>query len=208
MTIKTYLALKTFIHEAYSCRLAQHVYTAPAHNIFHVSDMSKDNGNSAKDITVATVAVTVAATTASPLGQGTAASSLHPGLITAVNQSIALAFNQVVQNQMILQNQIAAMSLAQPPLAQAPAHQYIVPPIPHVAFPMQQPFQRHMQQQQYHQTNGFGRGQQGQFQGGRGGQAAAVMDVAVVVVDASVVLLLRPRLCQKLPRTNGPVPRP
>ncbi len=62
------------------------------------------------------------------------------------------------------------MSLAQPPLAQAPAHQYIVPPTPHVALTMQQPFQGHMQQPQYHQTNGFGRGQQGQFQGGRGDQ--------------------------------------
>jgi hypothetical protein len=148
-TIKTYLALKTFIHEAYSCCLnlmelcdtsSSLGYTAPDHNMYHVLDVGKDDNDSAKDITVATVAAAVAATMASPLGQGMAASSLHPGLIAAINQSIALSFNQVMQNQTILQNQIAVMSLAQPPPAQAPAQQYIVPLIPHVTFPMQQPF--------------------------------------------------------------------
>jgi hypothetical protein len=142
--------------------------TAPAHNMYHVLDMGEDNNN---DITaVTTVAAVAAATTTSPLGQGTAANSLHPGLIAAINQSIAPTFNKVMQNQTILQNQIATMSMAQPPPTQAPAHQYIVPPLPHVAFPMQQPFQAHTQQQQYHQTYGFGRRQQGQFQGGHGGQ--------------------------------------
>ncbi len=80
--------------------------------------MGKYNDN---DITVAIVAVAAVAMTTSPLGHGTAASSLHAGLIAAINQSIASAFNQVMQNQMILQSQIAAMSMAQPPLTQAPA---------------------------------------------------------------------------------------
>ncbi len=87
----------------------------------HVLDMGKDDKDSANNITVATIAAAAAAAAmmASPLGQGTAASSLHPGLIAAINQSIVPAFNQVVQNQMILQNQITAMSLTQPPPAQA-----------------------------------------------------------------------------------------
>jgi hypothetical protein len=76
----------------------------------------------------------------------------------------APVFNQVVHNQSVLQNQIAAMSLAQPPPAQG------VPPVQHVAFPMQQPFQPPMQQQHYQQAASYGRGQQGQFQGGCGGQ--------------------------------------
>ncbi len=169
-TIKTYPALKTFIDKAYSgclnsmelCNTSSSLgYTAPAHNMYHMLDMGKDSKD---DITVATIAMVAAATTTSLLGHGTAASSLHPRLIATINQSITLAFNQVMQNQTILQNQIAAMSKAQPPLTQALANQYIVPPVPHVAFPMQQPVQAHMQQQQYHQTNGFGCG----GQGGRG----------------------------------------
>jgi hypothetical protein len=154
--IKLYPAFKTFIHEAYSCclnsmelhnRSSSLGYTAPSHSMYHLLVMGKDNNN---DITVATVPAAAAATMASPLGQGTAASSLHPGLIVAINQSITLAFTQVVQNQTILQNLIAVMSMAQPPLAQAPAYQYIVPPVFHVAFSMQQPFQAQMQQQHYH----------------------------------------------------------
>ncbi len=77
--------------------------------MYHMLDMGKDDNN---DITVATVAMAAAVTMASPLGQGTAARSLHPGLITTINQSITLAFNQVVQNHLILQNHDAAMSLA------------------------------------------------------------------------------------------------
>jgi hypothetical protein len=152
MTIKTYPALKTFIHEAYSycpnsmelCNTSSSLgYTVPAHNMYHKLDMGKDSKD---DIIVATVAVVAAATTTSFLGHGTAASSLHPRLIATINQSITPAFNQVMQNQTILQNQVAAVSMAQPPLTQALANQYIVPPIPHVAFPMQQPVQAHMQQ--------------------------------------------------------------
>ncbi len=108
-----YPTLKTFIHEAFSCCLnsmelrntsSSLGYTAPAHIVYHVLDMGKDDNISANYITVATVAAAAAATTASSLGQGTNESSLHPGLITAINQSIALAFNQVVQSQTILQN--------------------------------------------------------------------------------------------------------
>jgi hypothetical protein len=203
-TIKTYPSLKTFIHEAYSCCLnsmelcntpSSMGCTAPAHNMYHMLDMGKDDDN---DITVATIVAAAVATTTSPLGHGTAASSLHTGQIAAINQSIAPAFNQVMQNQTILQNQIAVMSMAHPPPTQAPANQYIVPPVHHVAFLMQQPVQAHMQQQQYHQTNGFGRGQQGQFQGGRGSQGGRGLDAVAVPADASIVLHLRPRFASRM----------
>ncbi len=121
------------------------------------------------DITVTTIAA--AATTRSKLGNGMTSSSIHPGLLAAINQSIARAFNQVIQNQSVLQNQNVAMSLVQPLPAQAPPQQqFMVPPVPHVAFPMQQPFQQPVQQQQFQQAAGHGRGQQGQYQGRHGGQ--------------------------------------
>jgi hypothetical protein len=138
--------------------------------MYHVLDLGNDD-DSAMDITMATQVAAVATGTgtlaASSLGQGAAATSgIHPRLLTAINQSIAQAFNQVVQNQSVLQSQIAAMSLAHPPPAQPT---YLAPPIQQVAFPMQQPFQPPMQQQQYQQQAGYERGQQG-FQGGRGAQ--------------------------------------
>ncbi len=148
--IKTYPSLKAFIHEAYTrrlntmelCNTSSTSGYAPAQNMCHVVDLGNDN-DSATDITVATQVATAAAgmgtLAASLLGQGTAATSnIHPGLLETINQSIALAFNQVVQNQSVLQSQIAAMSLAHPPPAQ-PA--YMAPPVQQVAFPMQQPFQ-------------------------------------------------------------------
>ncbi len=99
-------------------------------------------------------------------------SSNHPWLLAAINQSIAPAFNQVMQNQSVLQNQIAAMLLAQPPPAQAlPQQQFMVTPVPNVGFAMQQPFQQPVQPQQYQQAAGHGRRQQGQYQGRRGGQS-------------------------------------
>jgi hypothetical protein len=178
MMVKTYPALKTFIHKAYTCRLkAMELCNmsstsgyAPAQNMYHMLDLGNDD-HTATDITMA-MQVAVAATgtgtlAASFWGQGPAATSgIHPGLLTAINQSIAPAFNQVVQNQSVLQSQIAAMSLAHPPPAQ-PA--YVAPPIQQVAFLMQQPFQPPMQQQQYQQQAGYGCGHQG-FQGGRGAQ--------------------------------------
>jgi hypothetical protein len=140
--VKTYPALKTFIHEAYTHCLnlmelrnmaAGLGYTIPTNNMHHVFEGDVDDNDSAMDNTVMSIAA--AATTGSTLGTGTAASSIHPGLIEAINQSIAPAFNHMVQNQSNLQNQIAEMSLTQP----SPAP--VVLPVQHVAFPMQQPFQ-------------------------------------------------------------------
>jgi hypothetical protein len=107
---------QTFIYKACTHRLnameLRNTLTsgyAPAQNMYHVLNLGDDN-NSAANITVATQVA--AATTgtgtlaASLLGQGTTAKSgIHPGLLVAVNQSIAPAFNQVVQNQSVLQSQ-------------------------------------------------------------------------------------------------------
>jgi hypothetical protein len=177
MAVKTYPALKMFIHEAYSCWLnameLQNMmstlgYAPSAQNMYHLLDMGDDNNN-ATDITVTTqvAALATGTMTASLLGQGTAASSVHPGLLAAINQSIAPAFNQVVQNQSVLQSQIALTLLARPPPVQAPPA-FMVPPIQQVAFLMQQPFQPPVQQQQYQQAAGYSCGQQGMFQGGHG----------------------------------------
>ncbi len=169
--VKTYPSLKSFIHKAYTCHLnsmelrntaAGLGYTVPTNNMYHVFEGDVNDSNSAMDNTVAMIAA--AATTGSTLGTGTAASNIHLSFIETINQSIAPMFNQVVQNQSVLQNQIAAMLLAQSPPAQ------VAPPVQHVAFPMQQPFQPPMQQQQYQQAVWYGGGQQGQFQGGYGGQ--------------------------------------
>jgi hypothetical protein len=137
-------------------------YTVPTNNMYHVFEGEVNDNDSATGNTVAMIMA--AATTGSTLGTGTAASNIHPGLIEAINQSIAPTCNQMVQNQSVLQNQIAAMLLSQPPPAQ------VVPPVQHVSFPMQQPFQPPMQQQQYQQAAWYGCGQQSQFQGGPGRQ--------------------------------------
>ncbi len=50
----------------------------------------------------AAAAAGAATTACSTLGDTFAASGIHPGLIAAINQSIAPAFNQVVQNQNVL----------------------------------------------------------------------------------------------------------
>ena len=75
--------------------------------------------------------------------------------IAAINQSIVPAFNQVVQNQNVLQHQIAVMSLNQTPPLQAPPA-YVQPPVQQVAFPMPQSYQPRMQQQPSHLTNAYG----------------------------------------------------
>ena len=174
-TPKTYPALKTFFHEAYNRRLnaidlqntTGTLGYAPAHNMYNVLDFGNDDDSTAAGSVTTTVpppGVGTEAVSSIGAGRSTATHNMHPGLIAAITQSIAPAFNQVVQNQTALQMQIAAMSVA-PPLAQA--H-----PVQQVAFPMQQPF--HPIAPQY---QGYGRGtyQHGgrgaqSYQGGRGYQ--------------------------------------
>ena len=164
--IKTYPALKTFFHDAYNRRLnAMDLQAttgaagyAPAHNMYNVLDFGNDDDSTAESFATAVPPPAVATEAVSSIGAGAsmANSAMHPGLLAAINQSIAPAFNQVVQNQSALQMQIAALSVSQPPVAQA--H-----PVHHVAFPMQQPFQPAAPQYQ-----GYGRGTY--TFGGRGAQ--------------------------------------
>jgi hypothetical protein len=109
--VKTYPALKTFIHEVYThCLNSMELrktaaglgYTVPTNNMHYVFEGDVHDNDSALDNMAAMIAVAV--TTGSTLGTGTAASTIHSGLIEAINQSIASAFNQVVQDQSILQN--------------------------------------------------------------------------------------------------------
>jgi hypothetical protein len=159
-------------------------YAVPTNNVYRVFEGDVDDDDNATDNTVATIAA--AATTGSTLGTGTAASNTHPGLIEAINQSIAPVFNQVVQNQSTLQNQIAAMLLVQPPLAQ------VVPSAQHVAFPMQQPFQLPMQQQQYQTSkrHGMDVASKANSRVDVADKEAMDGDMVVVTVDASVILPL------------------
>ena len=156
---KTYPALKTFFHEAYNCRLnaidLQNTLGgmgyAPAQNMYNVLDYGNNDDSTADGSMVTAVQPPTATTVmASTIGNGTSMASglAHPGLIAAINQSIAPAFHQVVQNQSILQQQIAAMLITQPPPSALATH-----PVQQVAFPMQQPFPPTT-----HQYPGQGRG--------------------------------------------------
>jgi hypothetical protein len=116
ITPKTYPALKSFFHEAYNRRLnaidLQNTTTTgalgytPAHNMYNVLDFGNDHDSTAAGSI---------GTTGRPPGVGTkgvssigagpsmASSAVHPGIMAAINQSFAPAFNQVVQNQSTLQ---------------------------------------------------------------------------------------------------------
>jgi hypothetical protein len=134
---KTYLGLKTFIHEAYTRRLqslalrtmtGQQGY-APGggNNIFNVLG-SKDKDTDTADDDATTATQTAAFTTASTLGT-------TYGGATTIPSKISLAINQLAANQLAIQQQMAAMTLA----ANAPGHhtQFHIPPIQNMG---QQPF--------------------------------------------------------------------
>ena len=175
ITPKTYPALKTFFHEAYNRRLnaidlqntSGTMGYAPAQNMYNVLDYGNDDESTTEgSLNMPPTGVITEATSTIGVGPSLANSAVHSGLMAAINQSIAPAFNQVVQNQTALQHQIAALSVARAhPVAQA--H-----PVQQVAFPMQQPFQQIGTQYQ-----GYGRGtyqNQGRgtqcYNGGRGYQ--------------------------------------
>ena len=162
ITPKTYPALKTFFHEAYNRRLnaidlqntSGALGYAPAQNMYNVLEYGNDDDSTTDGSMITAVQPPGPSTeAASSLGGGQSMANSAVQLMAAINQSIAPAFNQVVQNQATLQQQIAALSVGQNhPVAQA--H-----PVQQVAFPMQQPFQQMAPQYQ-----GYGRGTY-QFQG-------------------------------------------
>jgi hypothetical protein len=132
-----YLGLKTFIHEAYTRRLqslalrtttGQQGY-APGgvNNMFNVLG-SEDEDTDTADDDATTATQTAAFTTASTLGTAYGGAKTIPS-------KISLAINQLAANQLAIQQQMAAMTLA----ANAPGHhtQFHIPPIQNMG---QQPF--------------------------------------------------------------------
>ncbi len=188
-TVHTYPALKTFIHKAYTKRLnvmelrntsGQMGYAAQPtqHNMYTVLDDDDTTKDSAKAITVATIAA--AAMTGSTLSNTYAASNTRSGLSLAITAMILPVLNQIAMNQTAFANQLASMSMMQQPQQAAtiaPTHQFSMPPVPNVAFPMQHPlpvpYPKQMPyQQQYRPLNqGYHNGQQGYYGDGRGCQS-------------------------------------
>jgi hypothetical protein len=118
---RTYPGLKTFIHEAYTRRLqslALRMTTgqlgyAPGGgtNMFNVLGSKDEDTDTADDATTTTAMQTVAFTMASTLGT-------TYGGATTIPFEISLAITQLAANQLAIQQQMAAMTLA----ANAPAH--------------------------------------------------------------------------------------
>jgi hypothetical protein len=135
---KMYPGLKTFIHEAYTrClqSLALRTMTgqqgyAPGGgtNMFNVLESKDEDTDTADDATTTTATQTAAFTMTSTLGT-------TYGGATTISSKISLAITQLAANQLAIQQQIAAMTLA----ANAPAHhtQFHIPPIRNMG---QQPF--------------------------------------------------------------------
>jgi hypothetical protein len=135
---KTYPRLKTFIHEAYTKRLQSlalrtttgQLGYAPGGgtNMFNNLGSKEEDLDMADDATTTTATQTAAFTMASTLG------TTYGGATTILSE-ISLAITQLAANQLAIQQQMAAMTLA----AKAPAHhtQFHIPPIQNMG---QQPF--------------------------------------------------------------------
>jgi hypothetical protein len=149
--LKSYPALKTFIHAAYTRRLqslalrtttGQHGYAPGGNtNMFHaLGDPSEGDDTDTADDTTTTTQI-AAVTTGSTIGNTYGGNNTIPSEITT-------AINQLAANQIAIQQQMAAMTFAAPPpTVQPPFH---IPPI---------------QQMGQHS---FAAGTQGLFTAGRG----------------------------------------
>jgi hypothetical protein len=130
MTPKTYPALKTFIHEAYSCRMSgQNGY---AHQTIYNVLEAGINDDTAND-TVTTITQTAAVTAAT--------GSMAPSSSTAISAKVAATINQLSANQAAIMSQMAAMSFVPPPTqhtrAFVPREPFSILPIHQAAVPMQ-----------------------------------------------------------------------
>jgi hypothetical protein len=141
MTPKTYSALKTFIHKAYSrCLTVMVLCSTSGQNrythqrIYNILEAGIDEDND--NITVTTITQTAAVTSATGI--------TTPSSSTAISAEVAAAINQLSANQDAIMSQMAAMSFVPPPTqhthAFVPRKPFSVPPIQQVAVPMQQPF--------------------------------------------------------------------
>ena len=164
--LKTYPALKMFMHEAYGRRLTamalcstlgQNEYSNQTmYNVF-----AKENENESNDNSVTTITQT-AALTATPSSMGTAKG-------TAVSAEVATAINQLSANQTAMMAQMVALTMA-PPTAPhtrvfVPCETFHVPPIQQVVVPVHQPFTAQGSFNLGRRGRCVGRGQ---GQGGRG----------------------------------------
>ncbi len=158
---KTYLGLKTFIHEAYTRRLqslalrtttGQQGY-APGggNNMFNVLGSKDEDTDTAND-DATTATQTAAFTMVSTLGT-------TYGGATNIPAKISTAINQLVANQWAIQQQMVAMTFAAN--SPSPHTQFHIPPIQNMG---QQPFAG-VAQGIYTNTRGGG----GRQRGGRGG---------------------------------------
>jgi hypothetical protein len=144
LPIKTYLILKTFVHEAYTRHLTsiqlhntagqQGYVQNPNNNIYNVFGEGDDKVTD-NDTTLTHTAV--AAMMGSSLGGATNAATSN----ATIPSEVSAAINQLAANQTAMMNQMAAMQFSPPP----PAHHTIqgqihVPPTQQLNIPVPQAY--------------------------------------------------------------------
>jgi hypothetical protein len=117
VTLKTYPALKTFIHGAYGCRLTVMALRSTSsqngyanQTIYNVMEAGLDNDTD--DNTVTTVTQTTVLTTT--------AGNVTPLGITAISAEVAAAINQLSANQSAIMSQMAATNAQMAALSVVP----------------------------------------------------------------------------------------
>jgi hypothetical protein len=141
ITPKTYPALKTFIHEAYTRRLTAVQLRSTAGQLgYGPTDPTNNNmytilGDDDDTFSMETVAtqVTTIKQTAAMTKSGTLGSTYAA---TTVPSEIAAALSQLAANQTAIMNQMVAMSVNPPPTHQAT----FIPPMQPINVPWQQPY--------------------------------------------------------------------
>ncbi len=164
LPIKTWATLKTFFQAAYGRRLTSLAMRSTTgqngyanQNMYNVFEGLDDDSDDDTVTTVTPITSVAAATT-------TAASTLgnaQPSLPASINAKIAVAINQLSQNQTAIMSQMAALLFALTQANPQRARTIInVPPIQQLAVPIQQQFP----------AGNFGAGRGGQRGGRRRGR--------------------------------------
>ncbi len=146
MATKTYLALKTFIHEAYGWRLTvielrntsrQNIYGLEQ-NIYNILDSANNTDNNT--VTTVTQVATMAENTAITLNT---ADTVQTNASNIIPPEIAAAINYLLSNQTAMMSWMAVLAFT--PAPTQTTHRYVarkpfqVPPIQQLAIPTQQP---------------------------------------------------------------------
>ncbi len=133
MPNKTYLLLKTFIHDAYTCRLTAITLCNTAGQLGYVANQNMfnmfcnnnpDQQNTENNATMVTQTAVVATTSTSTLGSTYAATAS-----AAIPPEVTMAIKQLLANQTTIMQQMAAMSFRPPPAQHSNVH---VPPMHNV----------------------------------------------------------------------------